>query len=243
MEKIEERVRGYWTKRAEDFSTVRRMELEDEISERWINEIKKKLPERKKLRILDVGTGTGYFAILLAEQGYDLVGVDLTPAMIEEAKKLANEKQLDIQFLVMDAQNLEFPDESFDVVIARNLTWTLPEPKQAYLEWMRVLVKGGILLNFDADYGQQVLCMEKKGTPDNLNQSGFHIGMTQELKEESNQITKAMEISKKKRPEWDISVLEELGFLNTQCDKEAGNRILRERNGKDSPTFLITVQK
>lgn len=243
MNEIEERVKGYWSKRAEDFGTVRRMELEDEISERWMNEIKKKLPEKEKLRILDVGTGTGYFAILLAEQGYNLVGIDLTPAMIEEAKKLANEKQLEIQFLVMDAQKLEFPEESFDVVIARNLTWTLPEPKQAYFEWMRVLVKGGILLNFDADYGQQVLCMEEKGIMDHLNHSGFHIGMTQELKEESNQITKAMEISKKKRPEWDMLLLEKLGFQQIQCDQDAGNRILRERNDKEAPVFLITAQK
>lgn len=243
MVQIEERVRNYWTKRAHDFGTVRRMELQDDISNRWMDEIKKYLPDGKKLKILDVGTGAGYFAVLLAEQGYDVYGVDLTSAMIEEAKKLAIEMECSIEFMVMDAQKLDFPENSFDVVIARNLTWTLPKPEQAYSEWMRVLVKGGILLNFDADYGQEVLSLEESETTNNINTSGLHIGMTDELRQESNQITKAMDISKKRRPDWDLAVIKEMGFLKCQCDRETGARILKEKNGKVAPAFLITVQK
>lgn len=235
MKQIEERVRNYWTKRAQDFGTVRRMELQDEISDRWLLEIKKYIPERKQLKILDVGTGTGYFAVLLAEQGYEVCAVDLTPAMINEAKKLALEKEQVIQFMVMDAQRLDFQKDSFDVVIARNLTWTLPEPAKAYHEWRRVLKKGGVLLNFDADYGKEVI--------NNTDTSGYHIGMTKELIQESNQITKAMEISQYKRPDWDIAVLKNMGFLSCKCDKEAGERILREKNGLAAPTFLIIAEK
>ncbi len=243
MEQIEERVRSYWTKRACDFGEVRRMELEDAISGRWLYEIRKYLPAGKKLKVLDVGTGAGYFAVLLAKQGHVVWGVDLTPAMIEEAKKLAADERVPAWFQVMDAQSLEFPDESFDAVIARNLTWTLPKPEQAYREWFRVLAKGGILLNFDADYGQEVRRLEESKGVRKMNASGFHIGLTEELNQESNGITKAMDISKKKRPDWDITILKEMGFLKCQCDREAGARILRERNGEDAPTFLITVQK
>ena len=53
-----------------------------------------------------------------------------------------------------DAEKLDFADESFDVVISRNLTWTLPHPIDAYQEWMRVLKKGGVLINFDAEYAK-----------------------------------------------------------------------------------------
>ena len=55
----------------------------------------------------------------------------------------------------MDAENLYFADNTFDVVISRNLTWTLPNPQKAYSEWYRVLKPQGILLNFDADYGNE----------------------------------------------------------------------------------------
>ncbi len=80
--------------------------------------------------------------------------MDLTPNMVENARTLAEEeKQSEFYFQVMDAEKLRFADESFDVVISRNLTWTLPDVKSAYREWVRVLKKGGILLNFDANYG------------------------------------------------------------------------------------------
>lgn len=242
MERLEERVRNYWTRRAADFSTVRRMELQDDISNRWMEVIESKLPRKQGLRILDVGTGTGYFAILLAERGYQVHGIDLTPAMIAEARNIALDRGLTIPFSVMDAQKLEFESESFDVVIARNLTWTLPKPEQAYSEWMRVLVKGGLLLNFDADYGQQVLSQEEgKSSYDNI--SGFHIGLTKEMLQESNEITKAMGISGERRPEWDMAVIRQLGYKDCDCDREAGSYILKDRNGAESPTFLLVVQK
>lgn len=243
MEQIEERVKRYWTKRAHDFSAVRRMELEDEISMRWMAEIRSYLPDRKPLKILDVGTGAGYFAVLLSLEGHGVWGIDITPAMIEEAKRLAEDLKRTISFKVMDAQKLEFPDESFDAVIARNLTWTLPEPDKAYREWLRVLKKGGILLNFDADYGQEVLNADLVEEEKDRVGSGCHMGLTRELLLESNQITKYMEISKSKRPDWDVAVLKEMGYIKCRCDLEAGARILQERNGEKAPTFLITAKK
>lgn len=243
MERIEERVKEYWTRRARDFSAVRRMELGDEISNRWIAEIKQYLPKDKPLRILDVGTGAGYFAVLLAKEGHEVWGIDITPAMIEEAKKLAADCQKSIRFQVMDAQKLDFPDETFDAVIARNLTWTLPEPRQAYREWLRVLSNGGVLLNFDADYGHEVFQMESEQGEKTWSSSGYHKGMTEELLMESNQITKALDISKNRRPAWDLFVLRDMGFKKCECDASAGVRILREQNGKAAPTFLITVRK
>ena len=49
-------------------------------------------------------------------------------------------------FKVMDGEKLDFKSGSFDVVISRNLTWTLPDAAGAYREWIRVLRPGGILL-------------------------------------------------------------------------------------------------
>ena len=57
-----------------------------------------------------------------------------------------------ITYCQMDASHLAFADETFDAVVSRNLTWNLEDPEQAYKEWMRVLKKGGILLNYDANW-------------------------------------------------------------------------------------------
>ena len=87
---IESRVQNYWTKRAHDFNIVRKNELNSSISKRWTEEIVHFLPEDKPLRILDVGTGTGYFAILLSQIGHQVTGIDLTDAMLQEARENAS---------------------------------------------------------------------------------------------------------------------------------------------------------
>ena len=148
--------RLYWTLRSHDFGVVRKNELDNDMGRRWLREMETLLPRRKGLRILDVGTGTGFFAILLSEAGHQVEGIDLTPAMLDEARGITAQRGLDIVFREMDAQALSYDDSSFDVVLSRNLTWTLPEPEKAYREWFRVLKPGGMLLNFDADYAANV---------------------------------------------------------------------------------------
>ena len=64
---IEKRVLDYWTVRAHDFGIVRRNEIRDGVSARWGAELDSLLPG-SGLRILDVGTGTGYFAVLLGKR-------------------------------------------------------------------------------------------------------------------------------------------------------------------------------
>ena len=59
--------------------------------------------------------------------------------MLEKAKENAGELCRNIHFQRMDAQKLEFADNTFDVVISRNLTWNLEHPDVAYREWVRVL--------------------------------------------------------------------------------------------------------
>ena len=82
---IEQRVRHYWTLRSHDFGTVRKNELGNEMGQKWLHEIEQLLPAGENLRILDVGTGTGFFAVLLTQAGHQVEGIDLTPAMLEEA--------------------------------------------------------------------------------------------------------------------------------------------------------------
>lgn len=242
MEELEKKVLNYWTVRAHDFSVVRRNEIHDEISTRWRAELLKHLPEGG-LRILDVGTGTGYFAALLAAMGHEVTGIDLTPAMIDEAKSFVRDLGVSAHFEVMDAQALRYPDESFDAVVTRNLTWTLPEPERAYSEWLRVLRRGGVLLNFDASYGDNVRGNEKNTTRLPQGIVYGHCGMTPELESENAQITLAMPISEKQRPEWDARLLKTLGCTDCGFDKGVGARILGERDLKDAPLFLIHAKK
>ena len=67
-------------------------------------------------------------------QGYKVTAVDYTQEMLDTAKRNAGNLCERISFYKMDAQNLEFEDDVFDVVISRNLTWNLKDPKRAYEE-------------------------------------------------------------------------------------------------------------
>ena len=239
---IGQRVKDYWTQRSHDFGTVRKNELENEMGQRWLHEIERFLPEGRNLNILDVGTGTGFFAVLLAQQGHRVEGIDLTPAMLEEARTLAKQRNLDITFREMDAQNLAYPDGTFDVVISRNLTWTLPDPERAYASWFRVLKPGGVLLNFDAEYAAHVRShsvQNRKVAPDS---PYGHVGMTDALQQENDAITLSMDIGQA-RPEWDGEVLTRVGFQSCQTDRQVGKRLLGELDLTTAPMFGIFARK
>ena len=232
-----ERIVSYWEKRSGDFLEHKRAELHSPMAERWLYEIKKQLPQDKNLRILDVGCGAGFFSVLLAKEGYQVTGVDLTPDMVENARTLAEEEKTDCEFFVMDAENLRFADESFDVVISRNLTWTLPDVKSAYREWVRVLKKGGILLNFDANYGLSDftdLCE----LPDNH----AHQEIGDDMMRECEEIKRQLPISSYSRPAWDLETLGAMKLQEFSVDLGISSRIYVEKDEFYNPTPMFMLR-
>ena len=240
---IEQRVKHYWTQRAHDFGIVRQNELRDGISGRWLREMETYLPGERILDILDVGTGTGYFAILLAGAGHRVTGIDLTPAMLAEAEKAASSAGVSPSFLPMDAQATDFPDESYDAIVTRNLTWTLPDPEAAYREWARLLRSGGVLLNFDADYAENIRQRNQQASRTDETGVYGHIGMTPDLSRLNAEITLSMPASLHRRPDWDLDLLRAAGFSACGADLSAGKRILGERDLPESPLFLVWARK
>ncbi|MEF2771012.1 MAG: methyltransferase domain-containing protein [Blautia caecimuris] len=232
-----ERIVSYWEKRSGDFLEHKRAELHSPMAERWLCEIKNQLPQDRNLRVLDVGCGAGFFSVLLAKEGYQVTGVDLTPDMVENARTLAEEEKTDCEFFVMDAENLRFADESFDVVISRNLTWTLPDVKSAYREWVRVLKKGGILLNFDANYGLSDftdLCE----LPDNH----AHQEIGDDMMRECEEIKRQLPISSYSRPAWDLETLGAMKLQEFSVDLGISSRIYVEKDEFYNPTPMFMLR-
>jgi ubiquinone/menaquinone biosynthesis C-methylase UbiE len=93
-------------------------------------------------KILEYGCGEGSFAFLLAEQGGLVTGFDISDFAIQQAKNEAARRKLNIIFLVMDAENLEFDDRSFDLVCGSGILHHLLLDRSLG-EIKRVLVKGG----------------------------------------------------------------------------------------------------
>jgi SAM-dependent methyltransferase len=85
-------------------------------------------------------------ALLLGRMGYDITAVDWAMTMMEKAMEKARAAQVQIRFEVQDAEDLTFPDASFDAVVSRHVLWTLADPGRAVGEWARVVKPGGMVI-------------------------------------------------------------------------------------------------
>lgn len=96
-------------------------------------------------RILEVGVGTG---VNMKHYPPDaqITAVDISDGMLARAKRRAERKRIDVTLTRMDAQHLEFPDDSFDAVIATCVFCSVPDPTAGLREALRVLKPGAMLL-------------------------------------------------------------------------------------------------
>lgn len=101
-----------------------------------INNIEK-FSEKPNL-ILDYGCGEGVLSVLMAKQGFNVVGMDISIPNIKMAKFMAKEKNLTIDFVNGDGENLPFEDKSFDLVVASHVVEHLPNLERGLDEIKRV---------------------------------------------------------------------------------------------------------
>ena len=152
---------AYWDRRAPSYTDVIEKNPEGSWGDVRADCLTARFPSGapQETRVLDLGTGPGFYAMILAARGYRVTAVDFSGQKLAEAKHNAGPLAEKIDFRQMDAQALEFADGSFDAIVTRNLTWTLPDPTKAYGEWFRLLKKGGVLLDFGADetVGRRIL--------------------------------------------------------------------------------------
>ncbi len=106
--------------------------------------------------VIDVGCGTGddvrAIAEIVGENGR-VVGVDGSSTMIEEAKRRSQGLNLPTGFYVGDAENLEFPDNSFDCCRVERVLQHLHNPQQSLMEILRVAKQGARIVIVEPDYG------------------------------------------------------------------------------------------
>jgi SAM-dependent methyltransferase len=96
-------------------------------------------------RLLDVACGTGNTAIPAAKAGATVTGIDIAPNLLEQARKRAAAEKLDVRFEEGDAEELPYPDRSFDVVLTMFGAMFAPRPERVASELLRVCKPGGLV--------------------------------------------------------------------------------------------------
>lgn len=253
-----DKVRRYWTRRAPGYAKVNREELAGAQRRAWLDTLERQLArrfpgrEKAEIKILDVGTGPGFFAILLAEAGYRVTAVDYTPAMLVQARDNAGALAQRIRFLCMDGQALRFAENSFDAVLSRNLTWGLERPDRAYASWQRVLRPGGLFLNFDANWYHYLYDAEKQAAYDRdrarVRQRGMEdYNTAPDIDEQAmEEIVRAVSLGRVQRPHWDVQTLSRLHMDDIRADTEVWKRVwfaAEQVNFASTPLFMVSAVK
>jgi len=95
--------------------------------------------------VLDVGCGPGSLVRYLSRDGHTVTGIDADPLMIDRAQELATDRAGNVNFEVGNVQQLRFDSAAFDVALATNVIFLIPDPLIGLKEMARVVRPGGIV--------------------------------------------------------------------------------------------------
>lgn len=110
-----------------------------------VDEIVEIYKTKDKIKVLDVGCGNGYTVNYLCENGFDAMGIDYC----EEIINMGREEYNDINIKVMDANNLDFPEGYFNVILFECSLSIMKNPKNILIDCKRLLKEKGIILISD----------------------------------------------------------------------------------------------
>ncbi len=105
-------------------------------------------------RVADLGCGTGTLSVLLADEGYAVDGLDLSPEMIRLAQAKA-QARAGVTFAVGDVSTPALPGAAYDVALCRHVLWALPDPVAALRRWTALLRPEGRIVLVEGFWSNQ----------------------------------------------------------------------------------------
>ena len=242
-----------WTERSDNYDTYVRDEFETDRPAKWLEKIYANVPHPGPMRILDAGCGPGFFSVLLAKEGHQVTGIDGSAGMLAHARANADAFGVSPELLEGDFGALPFAENTFDLVISRNVTHIIREHLKVYGEWHRVLKPGGILLIFDANWHlpyqegpirEEAIRRERESLA--IYGSGYtHDGSYEYIDSELNPENYRV-FGKATRPDYDYGVLRQLPFTDLSFERDVTEDLWSEKEKRmyaATPLFMLRAVK
>jgi SAM-dependent methyltransferase len=134
---LKQRIKSAWM--AGDFGQIAR------INERSADEFVGRLALKRGMRVLDVACGTGNQSVPAARTGADVIGLDIAPNLLEQARERARAENLKATFIEGDAEQLPSNIGQFDVVLTMFGAMFAPRPERVVSEFLRVCRPAGMI--------------------------------------------------------------------------------------------------
>ncbi len=154
-------IRHHWDARAATFDNDPEHGLHSQDQREAWRDLLGRLAGSTPQRVVDVGCGTGFLALMVAEFGHTVTGIDFAPQMLNLARQKARHARLTVQFRLENAASLSDPDGTYDLVVARHVIWTQPDPARAVGEWVRVLRSAGRLALIESNWSPNEVKAER----------------------------------------------------------------------------------
>lgn len=203
-----------------------------------------------KARTLDLGCGPGFFSSILSGMGCAVTALDSSSEMLVAARHNVGEygDLSRTSFTLADVDDTGLDDMSFDLIVMRNVTWLLKEPVKALGEWKRLLVPGGRMLVFDANWYRYLIDEHIDGirrcgqsNPERLGY-GDNARANDDQEARCESIALSLPLTYEMRPAWDVRTLNELGFSSVRVDKNVWRRVWSDGEKafySSSPLFMV----
>ena len=119
--------------------------LESPMEKMFFSKLRKEMLVGVRGKVLDVGIGTGK-NLSYYPTGVELIGIDISPKMLEKARRRANTLDSEVDLRVMDVENLEFADSTFDFIVVTFVFCSATDPVKGLRELARVVKDDGTIL-------------------------------------------------------------------------------------------------
>ena len=242
--------RKAWDAAAKEYRAIVERQLSSSDKDVWMKMVYQNAPKKERLRVLDIGTGPGFFTIALSLDGHDVTGVDLSEGMLEVARKNAEEFGAECDFRQMNADRLYFESDTFDLVISRNVTWAIPDMEECYREWRRVLAPGGRVIVFDSNFNWNFFDSDHDRMFRNLIRemriSGQDSGTVNSGFMFRGEYMETRPMLGTQRPQWDRNMLIKLRFMDIVAKENVlvGGPLDRMPDPEaPAPLFLVSARK